>query len=153
MKLNDKTMASMRLAKVFRENTDCVNCIDFSHDGETMISSSSDDSIVLYCCMEGKPKRTLYSKKYGCDLLQYTHAPNAIIYSSNKIDDQIRYLSLYDNKFLRYFPGHTKRVVSLRMSPIDDTFISASLDKTIRLWDLRYVWNVCNLISDNVYCT
>lgn len=29
------------------------------------------------------------------------------------------------------------RVTSLSMSPVDDTFISGSLDKTIRLWDLR----------------
>uniref|UniRef100_A0A8B9WJV6 Uncharacterized protein n=1 Tax=Bos mutus grunniens TaxID=30521 RepID=A0A8B9WJV6_BOSMU len=35
-----------------------------------------------------------------------------------------------------YFPGHSKRVVALSMSPVDDTFISGSLDKTIRLWDL-----------------
>jgi COMPASS component SWD2 len=88
----------------------------------------------LYGC---RPKRTLYSKKYGCDLLQYTHAPNAIVYSSNKVDDTIRYLSLHDNKFLRYFPGHTKRVVALMMCPINDSFLSGSLDRTIRLWDLR----------------
>lgn len=29
------------------------------------------------------------------------------------------------------------RVTSLSMSPVDDTFISGSLDKTSRLWDLR----------------
>ncbi len=29
------------------------------------------------------------------------------------------------------------RVVTLSMSPIDDTFLSGSLDKSIRLWDLR----------------
>ena len=29
------------------------------------------------------------------------------------------------------------RVMTLHMSPIDDTFISGSLDKTLRLWDLR----------------
>ena len=29
------------------------------------------------------------------------------------------------------------RVVSLGMSPVDDSFLSGSLDKTIRLWDLR----------------
>ena len=33
--------------------------------------------------------------------------------------------------------GHTKRVVTLCMSPTDDSFLSGSLDKTIRLWDLR----------------
>nr|AAQ97998.1 CG17293-PA-like protein [Danio rerio] len=137
MKLTDSVLRSFRVAKVFRENSDKINCFDFSSNGETVISSSDDDSIVLYDCQEGKPKRTLYSKKYGVDLIRYTHAANTVVYSSNKIDDTIRYLSLHDNKYIRYFPGHNKRVVALSMSPVDDTFISGSLDKTIRLWDLR----------------
>ncbi|XP_057560751.1 WD repeat-containing protein 82 isoform X1 [Hippopotamus amphibius kiboko] len=137
MKLTDSVLRSFRVAKVFRENSDKINCFDFSPNGETVISSSDDDSIVLYDCQEGKPKRTLYSKKYGVDLIRYTHAANTVVYSSNKIDDTIRYLSLHDNKYIRYFPGHSKRVVALSMSPVDDTFISGSLDKTIRLWDLR----------------
>jgi WD40 repeat protein len=29
------------------------------------------------------------------------------------------------------------RVVALSMSPVDDMFLSGSLDKTLRLWDLR----------------
>ncbi|KAK0135882.1 WD repeat-containing protein 82 [Merluccius polli] len=158
MKLTDNVLRSFRVAKVFRENSDKINCFDFSSNGETIISSSDDDSLVLYDCQEGKPKRTLYSKKYGVDLIRYTHAANTVVYSSNKIDDTIRYLSLHDNKYIRYFPGHNKRygqalfgrmvwaclfwtektmVTSLSMSPVDDTFISGSLDKTIRLWDLR----------------
>lgn len=44
---------------------------------------------------------------------------------------------MHDNKYLRYFPGHTKKVTSLNISPIDDTFISGSKDKTLRIWDLR----------------
>ncbi len=36
-----------------------------------------------------------------------------------------------------YFRGHNKRVVTLCMSPTDESFLSGSLDKTIRLWDLR----------------
>lgn len=113
MKLTDEVFRSFRVAKVFRENTDRVNCLDFSANGDTMISSSNDDSIVIYCCVEGRcalfrphlhltktisiprrPKRTLYSKKYGCDLLQYTHAPNTIVYSSNKVDGEPYTLSL-----------------------------------------------------------
>ena len=54
MKLTDEIFRSFRVAKVFRENTDRVNCIDFSANGEHMIASSKDDSIVIYCCQEGR---------------------------------------------------------------------------------------------------
>ena len=46
-------------------------------------------------------------------------------------------MSLKENKYIRYFGGHDKKVVTLAMNPADDTFLSGSLDKTIRLWDLR----------------
>ncbi|CAG2253890.1 CPS35 [Mytilus edulis] len=93
----------------------------------------SIDVFTLVC----KPKKTLNSKKYGVDLICYTHAVNTALHSSTKVDDTIRYLSLHDNKYIRYFPGHTKKVVALNMSPINDSFLSGSLDKTLRLWDLR----------------
>jgi COMPASS component SWD2 len=38
---------------------------------------------------------------------------------------------------LQYFKGHKDKVVSLEMAPVDDGFISGSLDNTVRLWDLR----------------
>ncbi|XP_069141823.1 WD repeat-containing protein 82-like [Argopecten irradians] len=137
MKLTDSVVQNFRVAKIFRENTDRITSLDYSANGETLISSSDDDSIVIYDCQNGTPKRTLNSKKYGVDLICYTHAANTALHSSTKVDDTIRYLSLHDNKYIRYFPGHTKKVVTLNMSPINDTFLSGSLDKTIRLWDLR----------------
>ncbi|XP_067683543.1 WD repeat-containing protein 82-like [Haliotis asinina] len=137
MKLSDRTVINFKVAKIFRENTDRINSVDFAVNGETIITSSEDDSIVIYDCLNGTPKRTLNSKKYGVDLIRYTHAVNTALHCSTKIDDTIRYLSLHDNKYIRYFPGHTKKVVTLNMSPIDDTFLSGSMDKTIRLWDLR----------------
>ena len=55
--------------------------------------------------------------------------------------DSIRYLSLHDNRYLRYFKGHRDRVSALSMSPRDDSFLSAAMDRTVRMWDLRT--NVC----------
>ncbi|KAL0273683.1 UNVERIFIED_CONTAM: hypothetical protein PYX00_006306 [Menopon gallinae] len=137
MKLVDQVVRSFKVAKVFRENSDKINSIDFSATGDTLISCSEDDQIVIYDCEKGTHVRTVNSKKYGVDLIHFTHAKNTAIHSSTKVDDTIRYLSLHDNKFIRYFPGHTKKVVSLCISPVEDTFLSASLDKTLRLWDLR----------------
>ncbi|XP_067361342.1 twinfilin-1-like isoform X3 [Channa argus] len=138
MKITDSVLRSFRVARTYRENSQKVNCVDFSPNGENAISSSDDDCIVLYDIREGKPKRTLFSKKYGADLIRYTQGDTqTVVYSSNKLDDTIRYLSLTDNKYIRYFPGHTARVIALSMSPVDNMFISGSLDKTIRIWDLR----------------
>ncbi|THH27415.1 hypothetical protein EUX98_g6774 [Antrodiella citrinella] len=75
--------------------------------------------------------------KYGVDLPRFTHKNTAIIHASTKEDDTVRYHSLHDNKYLAYFRGHKDRVISLEVSPVDDGFMSGSLDKTVRLWDLR----------------
>lgn len=53
MKLTDETVRGFRVAKIFRENTDRVSSINFSANGETLISSSDDDSIVIYDCLNG----------------------------------------------------------------------------------------------------
>ncbi|OQR78781.1 WD repeat-containing protein 82-like [Tropilaelaps mercedesae] len=137
MKLIEPVVKSFRVAKVFRDNTDRINCIDFAADGTTLISSSDDDSIIIYDCTKGMQKRTLNSKKYGVDLIHFTHAANTAIHSSTKVDETIRYLSLHDNKYIRYFPAHSKKVVTLCTSPVDDMFLSGSLDRTLRLWDVR----------------
>jgi len=48
------------------------------------------------------------------------------------------YLSLHDNQYLRFFSGHSGRVTSLDVSPVKDTFVSASsADQTVCLWDMR----------------
>ncbi|GMR50821.1 hypothetical protein PMAYCL1PPCAC_21016 [Pristionchus mayeri] len=137
MKITTGNIGEMQCAKEFSEHKMRVNSLNYSNDGMHMISSSDDESIVLYNCDTGIKTRTLNSKKYGVDLIHFSHKVTDAIHCSTKIDDTIRYLSLHDNKYIRYFSGHQKKVITLAMSPIDDTFISSSLDKSIRLWDLK----------------
>jgi COMPASS component SWD2 len=51
-------------------------------------------------------------------------------------DHAVRYLSLYDNSFLRFFKGHTDKVISIAMNPVDDCFMTGSTDRSVRLWNL-----------------
>ena len=60
MKLTDSVVRSFRVSKLFRENTERINNVDFSTNGETLISSSEDDSIVIYDCQNGTCVDFLY---------------------------------------------------------------------------------------------
>ncbi|KAL0639569.1 hypothetical protein Q9L58_001395 [Maublancomyces gigas] len=114
-----------------------VTSLDFDDTGEFCIASGDDETLQLYDCKLGKHSKTLYSKKYGCHLARFTHTQSNVIYASTKENDTVRYLSLHDNTFIRYFKGHKRLVTSLEVSPVDDQFISCSLDDTVRVWDLR----------------
>ena len=115
-----------------------------------MFFPGDDDALHLYRTNTGTLLKTLYSKKYGCSCVTFTHASQAVVYASKvkaaskdpKRDHALRYHSLHDNTYLRYFHGHTDQVVSVSMSAKTDQFLSAAADHTIRLWDLRT--NQCN---------
>ena len=168
MKLVDNVIRSMRVAKLYNDNQDQITNIHYSNDGMNIITSSADDQIIIYDCEKGTQKRTLNSKKYGVDLIHFTQNKAHAVHASTKENDIIRlvmnkqikeqiyiysclcrYMSLNENKYIRYFGGHDKRVVTLAMNPADETFLSGSLDKSIRLWDLRS--NHCAVCSSYVY--
>ncbi|KAF8907341.1 WD40-repeat-containing domain protein [Gymnopilus junonius] len=155
--LNNQIVAKLKPAKIFKTAVEplaqttsgtptqrptappvrSITGICFDDRGDQLITAAEDETFRLYSCKTGKHIKTLYSKKYGIDLPRFTHKNTAIIYASTKEDDTIRYHSLHDNKYLQYFRGHKDKVTSLEMSPIDDGFMSGSMDKTVRLWDLR----------------
>lgn len=54
MKLTDSVLRSFRVARTYRKNSQKINCIDISQNGENAVTSSGDDCIVLYDLLEGK---------------------------------------------------------------------------------------------------
>lgn len=127
--------------------------IDFNDSGEFLLLSRTDDTIQLFNTKAGQHAKELKSQKYGSALARFTHHDTSIIYASTKVDDGIRYLSMHDNSFIRYFKGHTGRVTSLTLSPSNDQFLSASLDNTVRLWDCRSSNNQGQLNFESPYLT
>lgn len=54
MRITDSLLRSFRIARTYQKNTQKVNCVDFSQDGENAVSSSDDDCIVIYDIREGR---------------------------------------------------------------------------------------------------
>ncbi|KAF9101004.1 member of Set1p complex, histone methyl transferase [Mortierella sp. GBA35] len=134
--LTPALLESLKVSKIFKDNTQIITSIHFDDSGSKCVTSAQDESLHVYDCNTGKLEKTLFSKKYGVNLARFTHRSTSVVYASTKEDDTLRYLSLHDNKYIRYFKGHEKRVTSLEMSPLDDQFLAGSED-TVRLWDLR----------------
>lgn len=100
--------------------------------------STNESAIHLIDCLSGEEKKRIHCKSSGVGQIKYTHNENCILVSSEKRNKyDIKYLCLYDNRYLRSFSGHTDMLTSISMSPVDDIFITASLDRTVRRWDLN----------------
>lgn len=131
-------ISTYRATRLFKASPGAsYTSIDFNDSGEFVILARTDDTIQLFNTKAGAHAKELKSQKYGNALARFTHHDTSIIYASTKVDDGIRYLSMHDNSFIRYFKGHTDKVTCLTMSPSNDNFLSASLDNTVKLWDCR----------------
>jgi COMPASS component SWD2 len=140
MKLTPEVVASFAPAKVFRDNSgEAVNGLDIHSSGRLAVTSGDDETLHVYNTQSGEYVKEVQCRKYGCALARFTHKTEETVIHASKNGwyDTIRYLSLFDNKYLAYFSAHRDRVTALAVSPLDDTFLSSSLDGTTRLWDTR----------------
>lgn len=55
MHITDKVLRSFKVARKYDDiHTGKINCVDYSSNGENAVSSSDDDSIMLYDIQQGK---------------------------------------------------------------------------------------------------
>ena len=120
-----------------------VTNLEYHDQGQYLAVTTNQSAIHFIDSLEGLEKKKLFVKKDGVGKIQFTHHEMSLLVSSkynspNSISQNhdIRYLCVYDNRYLRYFKGHTMEVTSLAMNPVSDQFISASQDNTVQIWDL-----------------
>eukprot|EP01026_Neomeris_dumetosa_P075009 TRINITY_DN7866_c0_g1_i1.p1 TRINITY_DN7866_c0_g1~~TRINITY_DN7866_c0_g1_i1.p1 ORF type:complete len:328 (-),score=31.45 TRINITY_DN7866_c0_g1_i1:812-1795(-) len=142
MLLTEEVIKALKIARVSHaqqsQDHEKFNSLSFHRTRDLLVTANDGGTLTVYDTTIGEATRVIFSQKYGVGNVCYTHAETAILHSSTQgQDNSIRYLSVHENKYLRYFRGHEGRVTSLCMNPKNDMFISAAQDKTVRLWDLR----------------
>jgi COMPASS component SWD2 len=161
IELDDKWLSKFRVGKYFDQlpvpagekagsnaqptEPPKVESLDFHQAEPLLVVATTDNAISLYDSRTGSPMKNLLAQKYGIRSVCFTHHPQCIVYASSKFENAkqpednhaIRYHSLFDNAFIRYFKGHVNDVTNVQMSKCSDCFYSASKDKTVKKWDLR----------------
>lgn len=142
--LSDRTIASIRPAKCLQYHEGAsVTSLDFDNSGQFLILAGVDRSIQLYDCHKGVRHKDIQSQKYGAHLARFTHTDLNCLYAltppvlGDDADHSVRYLLLLLKSYLRYFKGHKDQVTQLEVNPLTDTFLTSSLDHTVKHWDLR----------------
>jgi len=82
---DDSVWTDFKLCKVFQECTSQVDSLEFDDSGSFLIAGCAGDaSIRLYDAVEGRLRKTVFSKKYGVGPLCFTHHSNTVLYGSSK---------------------------------------------------------------------
>lgn len=117
-------------------NDSSVSNIEYSKDGNYAVSTTKEGTIHLIDCMTGIEKKKMYTRTHGIGQMKFTHHPSCVLLSSSQKSNDIRYMCMHDNRYLRMFRHQDERVTSLAMNPIDDCFLSAS-SSSVYLWALE----------------
>ncbi len=72
----------MGIAKLFKDNNGPINAFDFHERGEYLVTSGDDEMIHLYQSEKGGKEKKIPSKKYGCELIKFTHNDKNVIVAS-----------------------------------------------------------------------
>jgi COMPASS component SWD2 len=112
-----------------------IRLLEFSPNGEHF-SYVVNDSLKIYVSSTSLPGN-------ACSLKNIITAPmDTMAYFTNYTlihsnDNNMFYLSIFDNRYLRTFEGHTDKIQSITVNGLQDMFMSSGKD-SIKLWDIRY---------------
>lgn len=133
---NDKqarlwNLGNGQVERAYTAGSSMVTAIAFANDSNVVAVTGADKSLAVTTSgKEGKKFEPLPSAAQSIAL-----APNGANVAVGLTDNSIRLFQVNEAKELKNIPGHTGAITALRFTSKGDLLISASADKSVRLWN------------------
>jgi WD40 repeat protein/serine/threonine protein kinase/energy-coupling factor transporter ATP-binding protein EcfA2 len=120
--------------RVFEGHSDAVYSAAFSPDGQTALSGSRDNTLILWDVETGE---ILHSFEGHEDrVYAVAFSPDGQTALSASADNTVILWDISNRALLHRFEGHEDRVRAVAFSPDGQTALSSSDDDTVILWDI-----------------
>ena len=119
-----------------------VHEVRFTPSGDLALSCSNDQTVRVWDIQGGKEVRCLRGHTAGIRCLDISAdgkyaASGGSGYPGDEKDCAIRIWEISTGSEVARYVGHSKAIRSVRFNPSGDLLVSASADKTVRVWSLR----------------
>jgi len=125
---------TMKLHKELYGKSLPANCIDFSGDGELLVTGSKDSNVRIYSTRHGEERRILKNAHTGEVTCVAFEGSSRLFFSAGQ-DGQVHQ---WDSRsFERVFTlrdGHSGCVRALAINPKGTWFVTAAMDHSMRVW-------------------
>jgi general transcriptional corepressor TUP1 len=113
-----------------------IYCIYFAEQGETLASCSVDRSLRLWNIYSGDCTLVLSADD---GFTSVAISPDGKYLAAGSLDERSMLYDISSGELLATLDGHADSVYSIRFSPDSTKILTASLDKTVKRWDISAV--------------
>lgn len=116
-------------------HTDIVDAVAFSPDGKALATAGADKSVRLWNPADGKEVKNLGAHDGSVYVVAFSPDSATLASAGAGKDSLIKLWDVKGQKELRALKGHEQPVTSVAFRD-DKTLVSASMDRTIRVWNV-----------------
>jgi WD40 repeat protein len=127
--------ATGRLVDLLKGHSNVVLSLAFSPDNKRLISSSGDNSTIIWDVEDRRLLHRLIGHKDKIYTVAFTPDGQRVVTGS--YDTTLRLWRVADGGLIAELRGHKDKVRAVAVNPIDGSIVSGGYDGEIRLWDGR----------------